>query len=41
MRMMDEIAAKRDMIHVVAKGRRAERLWVFGSCACGKENADE
>ena len=31
--MMDEIAAKRDMIHVIAKEHKAEKLWVFGSCA--------
>ena len=31
--MMDEIAAKRDGIHAIAKKHKAEKLWVFGSCA--------
>ena len=31
--MLDEIAAKRDKIHAIAKGHKAEKLWVFGSCA--------
>ena len=39
--MLDEIRAKRDMIHVIAKGHRAEKLRVFGSCARREENADE
>ena len=38
--MMDEIAAKRDMIHAIAKGHKAEKLWVFGSCARREERPD-
>ena len=32
--MMDEIAARRDEIHAIVKDHKAERLWVFGLCAC-------
>ena len=38
--MLDEIAAKRDMIHAIAKGHKAEKLWVFGSCARKEERPD-
>ena len=38
--MMDEIRAKRDEIHAIAKGHRAEKLWVFGSCARKEERSD-
>ena len=38
--MMDEIAAKRDKIHDIARGRKAEQLWVFGSCARKEERPD-
>ena len=38
--MMDEIAAKRDEIHALARGHKAERLWVFGSCARREERSD-
>ena len=37
---MDEIAAKRDKIHAIAKGHKAEKLWVFGSCARKEERPD-
>ena len=37
---MDEIAAKRDKIHAIAKGYKAEKLWVFGSCARKEEHPD-
>ena len=37
---MDEIAAKRDEIHAIAKGHKAEKLWVFGSCARKEERPD-
>ena len=40
MRVLDEIAAKRDMIHAIAKGHKAEKLWVFGSCARREERPD-
>ena len=35
--MMDEIVAKRDEIYAIAKKHKAEKLWVFGSCARGEE----
>lgn len=35
--MMDERAAKRDEIHALAKGHKAERLCVFGSCVRREE----
>ena len=35
--MMDEIAAKRDEIHAIARSHKAEKLWVFGSCARREE----
>ena len=38
--MMDEIAAKRDKIHAIARGHKAEKLWVFGSCARKEERPD-
>ena len=38
--MLDEIRAKRDEIHAIAKGHRAEKLWVFGSCARKEERSD-
>ena len=31
--MLDDIRAKRDEIYAIAGGRKAEKLWVFGSCA--------
>ena len=31
--MLDEIAAKRGEIYAIVKKHKAERLWVFGSCA--------
>ena len=33
MRMLDEIRAKRDEIYAIARRHKAEKLWVFGSCA--------
>ena len=38
--MMDEIAAKRDLILAIAKGHKAEKLWVFGSCSRKEEQPD-
>ena len=38
--MLDEIRAKRDEIYVIAKRHKAEKLCVFGSCACEEENPD-
>ena len=40
MRMLDEIRAKRNEIHAIAKGHKAEKLWVFGSCARKEERPD-
>ena len=34
---MDEIRAKRDEIYAIARKHKAEKLWVFGSCARGEE----
>lgn len=31
--MLDEIRAKRDEIYATARRHKAEKLWVFGSCA--------
>ena len=38
--MLDEIVAKRDKINAIAKGHKAEKLWVFGSCARKEERPD-
>ena len=38
--MMDEIEAKRDKIHAIARGHKAEKLWVYGSCARKEERPD-
>ena len=35
--MLDEIWAKRDEIDAVARAHKAEKLWVFGSCARKEE----
>ena len=31
--MLDKIRAKRDEIYAIARRHKAEKLWVFGSCA--------
>ena len=38
--MLDEIRAKRDAIYAIARKHKAEKLWVFGSCARGEERPD-
>ena len=38
--MLDEIRAKRDDIYAIAKRHKAEKLWVFGSCARKEERPD-
>ena len=38
--MLDEIRAKRDAIYEIARRHKAERLWVFGSCARREERPD-
>ena len=38
--MMDEIRAKRDEIYAIARKNKAEKLWVFGSCARKEERPD-
>ena len=38
--MMDERRAKRDEIYAIARRHKAEKLWVFGSCARKEERPD-
>ena len=38
--MLDEIAAKHDEIYAIARKHKAEKLWVFGSCARKEERPD-
>ena len=38
--MLDEIVAKRDEIYAIARKHKAEKLWVFGSCARKEERPD-
>ena len=38
--MLDEIRAKRDDIYAIARKHKAEKLWVFGSCARREERPD-
>ena len=38
--MLDEIRSKREEIHAIAKRHKAEKLWVFGSCARREERED-
>jgi len=38
--MLDTISAKRDEIRAAANRHKAERLWVFGSCARKEERPD-
>ena len=38
--MLDKIRAKRDEIYAIAKKHKAEKLWVFGSCARREERPD-
>ena len=38
--MLDEIRAKRDEIYAIARKHKAEKLWVFGSCARKEEQHD-
>ena len=38
--MLDEIRAKWDEIYAIAKRHKAEKLWVFGSCARKEERSD-
>ena len=35
--MLDEIRAKREEIYAIARAHKAEKLWVFGSCARKEE----
>ena len=39
--MLDEIRAKRDEIYAIARKHKAEKLWVFGSCALEGEFGDD
>ena len=38
--ILDEIRAKRDEIYAIARRHKAEKLWVFGSCARREERPD-
>ena len=38
--MLDEIRATRDEIYAVARAHKAEKLWVFGSCARKEETPE-
>jgi len=38
--MLDEIVAKRDEIYAIARQHKADKLWVFGSCARKEERPD-
>ena len=38
--ILDEIRAKRDEIYAIARKHKAEKLWVFGSCARKEERPD-
>lgn len=40
MSLLEAIRAKRDQVYAIAKEHKAEKLWVFGSCARGEETAD-
>ena len=40
MGMLDTIRARRDEVYAIAKRHKAERLWVFGSCARGEETPE-
>ena len=37
--MLDEIRARREEIYAIARRHKAERLWVFGSCARREERS--
>ena len=38
--MLDEIMAKRDEIYAIARAHKAEKFWVFGSCARKEETPE-
>ena len=38
--MLDEIRAKREEIYAIARKHKAEKLWVFGSCAREEETPE-
>lgn len=38
--MLDTIRAKRDEIYAIARKHKAEKLWVFGSCARKEETPE-
>ena len=37
--MLDEIRARREEIYAIARRHKAERFWVFGSCALKEMSA--
>jgi len=38
--MLDTVKAQRDNLYALARKHKAEKLWVFGSCARGEETPD-
>lgn len=40
MSMLETIKAKREELYEIARKHKAEKLWVFGSCARGEERPD-
>ncbi len=40
MLMLETIKAKREELYEIARKHKAEKLWVFGSCARGEERPD-
>ena len=38
--ILDEIRAKREEIYAIARAHKAEKLWVFGSCARKEETPE-
>ena len=38
--MLDEMRVKREEIYAIARAHKAEKLWVFGSCARKEETPD-
>ena len=39
--MPDKVLAKRDEIYAIARKHKAEKLWVFGSCARKGQHGDD
>lgn len=39
--MLDEIRAKQEENYAIAWKHKADKIWIFGSCACGKGRSDK